>query len=225
MRRTKAEAEETREAILDAAEMVFLEKGVSQSTLNQIAERAGVTRGAIYFHFKDKIEVYQEIVERIRLPQDDLVAEAFYCENSNPLDVVLDAGIFVLKNFSKDQRQQRVFTIMSQRSEYVGEMERVLHRQRVADEEVHQMLLRLMTLAKKRGVFSSGWTPELAARALQCTVAGLLYEWLRAEKAFDLVKAGTKTITAIINSLRNDGAVSSARAPTAVKKTAEGTMG
>jgi AcrR family transcriptional regulator len=62
MRRTKAEAGATREAILDSAETVFLEHGVNRSTLNQIAEHAGVTRGAIYFHFKDKIELYQEVV-------------------------------------------------------------------------------------------------------------------------------------------------------------------
>jgi AcrR family transcriptional regulator len=104
MRRTKAEAGETRETILDSAETVFLEHGVNQSTLNQIAEHAGVTRGAIYFHFKDKIELYQDVVERVRLPQDDLLTKAMHCENSNPLDIALDAGVFCLENFAGDPR-------------------------------------------------------------------------------------------------------------------------
>ncbi|QND54714.1 TetR family transcriptional regulator (plasmid) [Phyllobacterium sp. 628] len=202
MRRTKAEAGETREAILDSAETVFLEHGVNQSTLNQIAEHAGVTRGAIYFHFKDKLQLYQDVVERVRLPQDDLLAKAFHCENSDPLDVALDAGIFCLENFAGDQRKQRVFTIITQRCEYVGEMAQVLQRLSALNEEVQQMLLRLTRLARKRGVLSPQWEPEIAARALQSTMSGLLFEWMRLEKSFDLVAAGSQTMTAIVDSLR-----------------------
>lgn len=202
MRRTKAEAGETRESILDSAETVFLEHGVNQATLNQIAAHAGVTRGAIYFHFKDKIELYQEVVERVRLPQDDLLTRAVHCENSNPLDIALDAGIFCLENFANDPRKQRVFTIITQRCEYVGEMAQVLERLRSLNDEVHQMLLRLTTLARKRGVLSPQWQPEIAARALQSTMTGLLSEWMRLDKSFNLVAAGTMTMTAIIDSLR-----------------------
>src|SRR5690606_10590111 len=57
-RRTKAEAMETREQILDAAELVFHRKGVSCTSLNDIAAEAGVTRGAIYWHFKNKHDVF-----------------------------------------------------------------------------------------------------------------------------------------------------------------------
>jgi len=202
MRRTKAEAGATREAILDSAETVFLEHGVNRSTLNQIAEHAGVTRGAIYFHFKDKIELYQEVVERVRLPQDDLLTKAIYCENANPLDIALDAGIYCLENFAGDPRKQRVFTIITQRCEYVGEMAQVLERLRALNDEVHHMLLRLTTLARKRGMLSSAWHPDIAARALQSTMSGLLFEWMRLEKNFDLVAAGTMTMTAIVDSFR-----------------------
>ncbi len=55
MRRTKAEAAETREAILVAAEQVFLERGVKQYTIMEIACHACVTLGEIYFHFRDKL--------------------------------------------------------------------------------------------------------------------------------------------------------------------------
>ena len=51
MRRTKEQAEQTRVAILEAAERLFLEKGVAQCSLEQIARAAGVTRGAVYWHF------------------------------------------------------------------------------------------------------------------------------------------------------------------------------
>jgi hypothetical protein len=37
---------------------VFLERGVSRATLDEIARAAGVTRGAIYWHFRDKLEIF-----------------------------------------------------------------------------------------------------------------------------------------------------------------------
>ncbi|MDO4643516.1 MAG: TetR family transcriptional regulator [Cardiobacteriaceae bacterium] len=57
MRRTKAEAEQTRNAILEAALILFDEQGYVQTTLNAIAQKANVTRGAIYWHFANKEEI------------------------------------------------------------------------------------------------------------------------------------------------------------------------
>jgi len=47
VRRTKEEAEQTRDQILDAAEILFFERGVAHTSLEQIARAAGVTRGAV----------------------------------------------------------------------------------------------------------------------------------------------------------------------------------
>ncbi|MCO6512070.1 MAG: TetR family transcriptional regulator [Aridibacter famidurans] len=65
MRRTKEEAIETREKLLDAALDVFLSKGYSAATLQDIAEYAGLTRGAVYWHFKGKEDIYRELYERV----------------------------------------------------------------------------------------------------------------------------------------------------------------
>ncbi|WP_327163297.1 TetR family transcriptional regulator [Pseudomonas plecoglossicida] len=53
-RKTSAEAEETRQRIIDAAVEVFAAQGVPDATLDQIARMAGVTRGAVYWHFNGK---------------------------------------------------------------------------------------------------------------------------------------------------------------------------
>lgn len=57
MRRTKAEAEQTRRALLDAALTLFSTQGYESTTLAQIARQAGTTRGAIYWHFKNKADM------------------------------------------------------------------------------------------------------------------------------------------------------------------------
>ena len=63
-RRTKEDAEATRNALLDAAERVFYDKGVSRASLDDIAREAGTTRGAIYWHFKDKADLFNAMMER-----------------------------------------------------------------------------------------------------------------------------------------------------------------
>ncbi len=68
MRRTKAEAEETRQAILAAAERVFFKKGVANSSLDEVAAAAGVTRGAIYWHFASKTDLFIGLYQSVALP-------------------------------------------------------------------------------------------------------------------------------------------------------------
>ena len=59
MRKTKKDSELTRQSLLDAALEVFYSKGVTKATINDIAQKAHVTRGALYWHFKNKEEVLQ----------------------------------------------------------------------------------------------------------------------------------------------------------------------
>src|ERR1700688_3142706 len=72
VRRTKEEALETRNRILDTAEQVFVEKGVSNTSLAQLAEAAGVTRGAIYWHFKNKADLFDAMMSRVVLPMEEM---------------------------------------------------------------------------------------------------------------------------------------------------------
>jgi AcrR family transcriptional regulator len=68
MRRTKEEARATCHRLLDAAERVFLAQGVAGTSLNDIAMEAGTTRGAIYWHFRDKADLFNAMMDRVTLP-------------------------------------------------------------------------------------------------------------------------------------------------------------
>ena len=73
VRRTKQDAEITRNQLLDAAENVFNEKGVARTSLAEIASAAGVTRGAIYWHFKNKADLFHAMLERVKMPIDQMI--------------------------------------------------------------------------------------------------------------------------------------------------------
>ncbi|NYT60034.1 TetR/AcrR family transcriptional regulator [Alcaligenaceae bacterium] len=55
--------QETRGALLDAARALFFENGYAATGTPEVVERAGVTRGALYHHFKDKQALFQAVVE------------------------------------------------------------------------------------------------------------------------------------------------------------------
>ncbi len=63
MRRTKEDSEETRKVILNAAKQVFGRKEYSATTLEEIAETANLTRGAVYWHFKNKEDLIHNLLD------------------------------------------------------------------------------------------------------------------------------------------------------------------
>ena len=64
-RRSNADRrQETRGSLLTAARILFLENGYAATATPELGERAGVTRGALYHHFKDKLAVFQGVVEQ-----------------------------------------------------------------------------------------------------------------------------------------------------------------
>ena len=83
-RKTKEDALVTRELILDAAERVFHLRGVSRTSLQEIAKDAGLTRGAIYWHFENKGELFHAMMERVTLPMMARMTKATPMEASNP---------------------------------------------------------------------------------------------------------------------------------------------
>ncbi|QFR26098.1 TetR family transcriptional regulator [Brucella suis bv. 1] len=198
----KAEAAETREAILLAAEQVFLERGVNQSTLTEIACYAGVTRGAIYFHFEDKLDIFQSIIGRARFPQEEIMLQAARFDHPNPLHILEQSIVAALELFATDERQQVVFTIINQRCEYVGEMAPVIDRLKEMRSDVLALFIGLLKVAERRGELASEWSAETAAQILLAMVGGFLNEWLHGEKGFDLIIHGSRVISTVIQSLR-----------------------
>ncbi len=61
---TKEQAEKTRENILRGALKTFSEKGLAKTRLEDIAKDVGVTRGAIYWHFKNKLDLFSELFKK-----------------------------------------------------------------------------------------------------------------------------------------------------------------
>jgi AcrR family transcriptional regulator len=201
VRRTKDEAEQTRNTILNAAETVFYQNGVARTSMEQIARAAHVTRGAIYWHFEDKIEVCEAMMQRVFLPQEDILDRLAASPGDTPLDDLKKACIDALKLIATDKRRQRVVTILMFRCEYVQEMTSIMERRRQCKDHMLDRSLRLFQRAKTLKMLAPGWTPRLAAISLQALMTGLITGGLEGRRDFDLARSGPLCLEAFFRAL------------------------
>lgn len=200
-RRTKADAQATRHTLLDAAERLFDAQGVSHTSLQDIALAAGATRGAIYWHFKDKADLFNAMMERATAPLEDLAHHPQETAPAADMRRYVEDMIQVLNRIATDASLSRVLRIATYRIEYVEELGAVQARHL----QVHQQWLAHNRLAVEQAFASSPGTarvaPELAALGLQVLIEGLLHSWLLDPAAFDLVQAGRTTIATYLRGL------------------------
>jgi AcrR family transcriptional regulator len=71
LRKTKEDSEKTRQLIIDAGIKIFSKNWYSSVKMEEIAKKAGLTRGAIYWHFKNKMELFLEIY---RLVENEIIS-------------------------------------------------------------------------------------------------------------------------------------------------------
>jgi len=186
VRRTKEDALETRNRILDAAVEVFNRQGVAQTSLNDVAKEAGVTRGAIYWHFTNKVAMFDAMINRLICPllingedRDERIAV-------DPLGFIRTAtGEFVGKMLS-DASFRRVFEIFWHKCEYIGEMA-ALRDAHLEEGQSHiDVIQQAFTLAAERGLIGSQLTPHQATIGLIGLIDGLLYNWTKNPRMFPL---------------------------------------
>jgi len=191
VRRTKDEAQATRSRILDTAELVFEQRGVSGTSLNEIAKAAGLTRGAIYWHFQDKADLFNAMMERATLPLEQADIAGFKSPDTTPAQIC--AGLVgVLHRVARDPQLRRVFDIATHKVEYVGEMDAVRKRHLERRNEFVADIERALKRAKRTGALQPGVAPRSAALGLLALFDGLLMSWMLERGSFDLPRAGTQ---------------------------------
>ena len=75
-RRRRLRAEERRESILDAGNMVFGQRGYDTVRIDDVAAAAGISKALIYEHFRSKQELYGELMNRAALEMLDRIVAA-----------------------------------------------------------------------------------------------------------------------------------------------------
>ncbi len=161
-RKTKEESQKTRDGILDAAERVFLEKGVGTTAMADLADAAGVSRGAVYGHYKNKIEVCLAMCDRafgqIEVPDENARVPV--------LDILLRAGMGFLRQCCEPGSVQRVLEILYLKCERSDENEPLLRRRELLEKQGRRFGLRqIRRAANCRRGWTSSWPASICNRS------------------------------------------------------------
>ncbi|MBQ7303699.1 MAG: TetR/AcrR family transcriptional regulator [Alphaproteobacteria bacterium] len=110
MRKTKEEAQETRKAILQSALDTFYEKGYSKTTFDEIAKRIGFTKGAVYWHFRNKPDLVTAIIN------DYIESQATYVESRLPeiksIDDILTYYVYTSEFITSSENNRKLAFFM-----------------------------------------------------------------------------------------------------------------
>ncbi|MBK1681725.1 TetR family transcriptional regulator [Rhodocyclus tenuis] len=179
VRKTKEEAGLTRQQIVDAARAVFHECGVSRTSLEAVARVAGVTRGAVYWHFKGKAELFLAVREEVFSP---LLARSHAILDderyTDPLDAIEASITDFFKVLDECPTLRQVFEIMMLRCEYVDEFAEVQSEALKPSTDLQVKIERAYLRAAECGSLRAGVEPFAVARDTWAFSSGLLHQLL-----------------------------------------------
>jgi TetR/AcrR family acrAB operon transcriptional repressor len=204
-RKTKEEAQATRSAILDAAEALFQDRGVSSTSLQDIAAAAGVTRGAIYWHFRDKSDVFNAMMDRACTPLAQAIDNTLTGHKGSPVAAMRAKMALLLYSVESDTKTRRVFEIATRKVEYVDELIAVREQQTRLRDQYIGKIADLLREGQAAGEVDPSCDAQELAFALHALVDGLMQNWLIAPEALSLQRVGNRAIAHYLAGLQPGG--------------------
>ena len=202
MRRTKEDAEKTRLKIIEAALILFSRNGYSNTTLAMIGTEAGFSRGPIYWHFKNKHDIFVAMTERHRLPMESLSQQAESPDETDPLGKLRELLVYVLHDTVRDPCRKRVFEIIFHKCEFTAQTDPLMARQQETYLDGSDKIRRTLNNAIAQGQLPDTLNIERAITMLHVQMTGMLYTWLLIPDSFDLEAEAEHFVDCYLGSLR-----------------------
>lgn len=183
-RKSKEDTAKTYNALLDAAVNVFRFKGVSQTTLNDIALAADLTRGAVYWHFKNKEDVIKALWLRDAGPlhqgfikQLEQITET---SNVNQLEKLIKT---LVKKAVQDPTFTQSFKIVMGSQEFTeqtSELQKFINQRR---DELYRCLKTAITNLVNARSTAPIPSPEILTNSLWTHISGILHTHIEYSKS------------------------------------------
>lgn len=196
MRRTKEEAAITRGQVLKKALVVFSKKGYSATTLQDIAQEADVTRGAIYHHFGGKAELYNTLVREYADRGNQIMGQAV-SEGGTLLKILRRVFVRQLQVIEEDREMRALMELYLFKTGLAPELEEGRQQQIESGVGLIEMLAGIMDQGMQQGLLRSDVEPKEMARAYLAFQNGLINLWLTAPEQFSL-KASAESFAEIL---------------------------
>ena len=200
VRKKKEEAQKTRQQLIDAAIRLFATRGVASTTLTDIADAAQLTRGAVYWHFSSKAEIFNAIWEQ-QLPLREIIRDRLMLsENDDPLLMLREQFIVALQYIASEPQQYALLQILYHKCEFhddvISECE-IRKRIGLNDDYLRKTLKRCIA----HNIISSQTNIELALIVFHAFFSGVIKNWLMDNTSFNLYKQAPALVDNILATL------------------------
>lgn len=201
-RKTKEDTDQTHATLLEAAAQLFFDKGVARTTLNDIAVAAGMTRGAIYWHFRDKADLLQALFSQAMLPMEAMLAELTVCTQVDPLGALRHMCVHSFKTLAESPQQQRIFGIMFHKFENTGEVAAVVERELECRDEYMGRFQNILQQAVNQGQLPADTDVFLSLQIIHNFMMGTMSEWLLVPDSYPLATVAPAMVDMLLAGLR-----------------------
>jgi AcrR family transcriptional regulator len=154
--------------LLDAALAEFFEKGFESARLEDIATRAGVSKGTIYLYFNSKEDIFQALVKGIPQPNIERLEEVAE-DTSVPADILLRRFLTLIGSFIRDERMKKFPRL------FIGEAGRFPHLADIYRNEVISRAAGILSSVIERGIREGRFHAMQPLHAAYAAVAPLLF--------------------------------------------------
>jgi TetR/AcrR family acrAB operon transcriptional repressor len=185
MKRTKEEAALTRARVLKAALSVFSSRGYDATTLDDVASSAKVTRGAIYWHFKSKADLYNTLIEEVSARGNTVVQNAV-AEGGTLLDILRRIFVNQCALMEDDRDARAVMDLVLFKTGLNPELKAGRRKQIDEGNALIVGIAGAMRMGIEQGILRDDIDPTDMARAFLAFENGAIQQWLASPKSFSL---------------------------------------
>lgn len=199
-RKKKAEAQQTRQQLIEAAIGQFATRGVANTTLTDIADAAKVTRGAVYWHFSSKAEIFNAIWEQ-QLPLRDIIRDRLSLSaNDDPLLMLREQFITALQYIAHEPRQCALLQFLYHKCEFASDM--------ISEYEIRKRigfnddaLRATLEMCISRNIISAQMNVDLTLIVFHGFFSGIIKNWLMNNNSFNLYQQAPALVDNILATL------------------------
>lgn len=201
-RRTKEEAQKTRQSIMEAAVGVFARQGVANASLTDIAQEAGVTRGAIYWHFANKADLINSLWEQVQSFYAPLTQASEHIDEPDPLGKLQELYSSFFAGMEEDPVQQQMFRILFDEGDRSKDTETVRKLHQELRCERYRGLQTVFANAMQRGQLPPHFDVQLGAVTTFSLVHGLIANWVMNPELIDIKRHAPQVTASLFRMFR-----------------------
>jgi TetR/AcrR family transcriptional regulator, acrAB operon repressor len=200
VRKTKEEAEATRQALLDSALIVFSQKGYAAARLEDVAEHAGVSRGAIYWHFGSKADLYNTLVSET-LGRIQGVVDRAVRRGGSYLDIQRRVMIYIITLLEEDETYRAIQELTLFKTGLAPELEEGMRQKQQGMRQVEEEVAGYFRQGIELGEVRADLDPVMVSRSMLAYINGITLNWLLNPQAFSLRESAPALVDIFIRGI------------------------